>query len=487
MIENRVFGSELEWGIRTSTTYPPVPKPEGWQPRFVTPSQRDVREFVLYERPTTLGGLDTDLDPSLSYAGTALSNGAVFYEDMDHPEYSTPEVIDPLELAACEIAGERILEHFIRKAVADDKFYQVILRKEVTDIKGNSWGYHENYQTLRERLSPKLAKTKHAAQYRILAAHLMSRCIYTGPGGRAPLPLDPYEQSPASAFVLAPKLTLLTEDMHESTIRQFKPLINLRDEPLMDTEKYTRQHIVSGSPNTNPWGTRMTFGTTSLVLAALEYNLRTKKDLRVYGPMRAAARKIASDTTGQAVVLLADGTTISSIDMQYEELEMARHVGERRQLMPWENWTLTEWEYVLGGLQRDPMSVADRVEWAYKMKLGITEGPRLAGWTALTGKGMGINKIRRERWAEWMPPERLIQERMVHAPPNTRAALREQFIRKFGSGAQRDYTASAKWNHFFFTEGDYDDPDFKRASVNINDPRAIQSDALDTLIKKYAA
>jgi hypothetical protein len=483
MMQQRVFGSETELGIRIAFDGPPLLASENqlaeWKPRFSTPSDGAVIRLILRDRPTELIGLYDDIDPMLAYGALALINGGKLYQDCGHPEYCTPELVDLDDIFPYEVAGERIMKQIVAKAIADKKFHQVIISKEVTDERNNAWGYHENYLTLRDKMDPNLAFGKHRKQYCLFGAHLLSRSLYTGNGGNAVYFREHGQK--AFQYVMAPKMTLLTHDMDAGTVME-KPLINLRDRPYTE-DTYTRQHVVCGAPNMSPWATKMKFGTTALVLSAIEYGLTTNYDLSTIFSMHHTAKLIAEDTTARAVVPVQGGT-IRGTDIQYELLEMAHEVGERRDLTSQEQQVLAEWERVLQGLHRDPLSVANEVEWVLKMKLGAMDGPRARGWTAIQ-EGRNVADILREKnWAEWMPTERRIQEAMVHAPQNTRAKLREQFVRKFGNIFPG--LLHAGWDDMTLYSDGKPGSAVEHTSIDILDPWQTGSKELDALIASYS-
>src|SRR6478672_12251215 len=109
----------------------------GWDFEDESPG-RDARGFARE------GAMAPEIETHLVNA--VLTNGARYYVDHAHPEYSTPECSDAMEAVLWDKAGERILARSIEAASEILPVGQeVVVYKNNSDRKGNSYGCHENY------------------------------------------------------------------------------------------------------------------------------------------------------------------------------------------------------------------------------------------------------------------------------------------------------------------------------------------------------
>jgi proteasome accessory factor PafA2 len=283
-----------------------------------------------------------------------LSNGARFYVDHAHPEYSTPECTNARDLVIWDKAGERVLNISRTRAEAVSPPEQrILLYKNNTDMKGNSYGTHENY--LMDRRCPFTRIVQH------LMPFLVTRQIFTGAGkvgSENNLEYTPYQISQRADFL---ETEVGLETMHS------RPIINTRDEPHADPEKYRRLHVIVGDANMSELTTYLKAGTTAIALSMLEDDF-IDRDLTLDNPVQ-AFRTISRDLQCRATVRMKDGRTLTAVDLQRQFLELAHRYYRDRELDLVTKDVLVRWEYVLDRLEQDPMSLSRELDWVIKKDL----------------------------------------------------------------------------------------------------------------------
>src|SRR6266481_2400686 len=295
---------------------------------------RDARGFDL-SRDTADASQLTDED--LGLANVILTNGARLYVDHAHPEYSAPECTNPLSVVIWDKAGERIMAEAAAKAATVPGSHPIQLYKNNTDNKGASYGTHENY--LMRRSTPFADIVKN------LTPFFVSRQVVTG-AGRVGLGAD----GRGSGFQISQRADFFEVEVGlETTLK--RPIINTRDEPHADPEKYRRLHVIIGDANMSEVCTYLKVGTTALVLAMIEDKF-LGTDLSVEAPV-AELRAISHDPTCRRLVTLKDGRKMTAIQLQAEYLELARKYVEDRYGNDVDDMTadvLDRWESVLNRL-----------------------------------------------------------------------------------------------------------------------------------------
>src|SRR5208283_4285112 len=251
-----------------------------------------------------------------------LENGARLYLDVgSHPEYATPECDNVLDLVAHDKAGERILEGLLvdadRRLREEGIAGDIYLFKNNTDSAGNSYGCHENYLVGRHGEFGRLAD--------ILIPFLVTRQVICGAGKVL--------QTPRGAvYCVSQRAEHIWEGVSSATTRS-RPIINTRDEPHADAERFRRLHVIVGDSNMSEYTTFLKIGTTSILLAMLEDSSTVLRDLTLENPIR-AIREISHDVTCQRRVRLANGREMRALDIQAEYLERALKFRDRRGLSP---------------------------------------------------------------------------------------------------------------------------------------------------------
>src|SRR5919198_1188129 len=246
-----------------------------------------------------------------------LDNGARLYLDVgSHPEYATPECDNIPDLIAHDKAGERRLENLLMGAQARLKDEgiagDVYLFKNNTDSAGNSYGCHENYLVSRYGEFQRFAD--------ILIPFLVSRQCFAGAG-------KVLHTSRGALYCLSQRAEHIWEGVSSATTRS-RPIINTRDEPHADAEKYRRLHVIVGDSNMSEYTTWIKIATTSVLLRMLEEG-KVMRDLSLENPIR-AIREVSHDITGRRRVRLANGKEVSALDIQREYFDKATEFLDRR-------------------------------------------------------------------------------------------------------------------------------------------------------------
>ena len=374
-----------------------------------------------------------------------LENGARLYLDVgSHPEYATPECDSIADLVAHDKAGERILEGLL--AAAELRLHeegisgQVYLFKNNTDSAGNSYGCHENYLVARQGEFARMAD--------VLIPFFVTRQIYCGAGKVLHGPRG-------AQYCIAQRAEHIWEGVSSATTRS-RPIINTRDEPHADAERFRRLHVIVGDSNMNEWTSFMKVGITDLVLRMVEANT-VMRDLTLENPIR-AIREISHDVTCRKRVRLANGRELTAIEMQNEYYERTERFLERRDPDPVAKQLLIEWREALDALTaQEPEQLVRKVDWVtkqmmidrYREKHGLPLSSAKVALIDLSYHDVNRSRglyylLERQGRVERTAGERDIQRAMREPPQTTRAKLRGDFIR-MAKQKRRDYTVD--WVH----------------------------------------
>jgi proteasome accessory factor A len=375
-----------------------------------------------------------------------LSNGARYYNDHAHPEYATPECKRLRDIVAQDKAGERIIEECVRRRNLHTNGGVVKVYKNNTDFVGHSYGCHDNY--LMERGIP----FDHVI--RGLTPFLVTRQIVAGAGK---VGIESDERVSAGAYQISQRADFFSVLVSIDTMNR-RPIINTRDEPHADSDKYRRLHVIIGDANMSEISGALKIGTTSLVLDLLERRL-CPMQIELADPIN-ALKAISRDPSLKTVLLLAGGRTISAIDIQREYLASAhKHLRGRDEES---DWVLATWEQVLADLERDPMLCRDRLDWvAKKWMLDAFVEVEKVDWDDpwLQSLDLEYHNVRREEglYAELVRENKLLRfvtdDEIRHAiskpPGDTRAYFRGRCIEKFAK-----QMSSVQWDEIAFGEND---------------------------------
>jgi proteasome accessory factor A len=283
-----------------------------------------------------------------------LSNGARFYVDHAHPEYSSPETTNPRDLVIWDRAGERILNLARQRAEAVSPPEQrILIHKNNTDGKGNSYGTHENY--LMDRRVPFARIVQHMMPF------FATRQIFTGAGK-----VGAENSTEACDYQISQRADFLETEVGLETMHS-RPIINTRDEPHADPEKYRRLHVIVGDANMSEVSNYLKTGTMAIVLSLVEDDA-IDADFSLENPV-AAYRAVSRDLTCREPIRLKDGRTLSPIDLQREFLAQAHRYYRSREHEPWVRDVLARWERVLDCLAEDPFQLGRELDWVIKHQL----------------------------------------------------------------------------------------------------------------------
>jgi proteasome accessory factor A len=283
-----------------------------------------------------------------------LSNGARFYVDHAHPEYSSPETTNPRDLVIWDRAGERILNLARQRAEAVSPPEQrILIHKNNTDGKGNSYGTHENY--LMDRRVPFARIVQHMMPF------FATRQIFTGAGK-----VGAENSTEACDYQISQRADFLETEVGLETMHS-RPIINTRDEPHADPEKYRRLHVIVGDANMSEVSNYLKTGTMAIVLSLVEDDA-IDADFSLENPV-AAYRAVSRDLTCREPIRLKDGRTLSPIDLQREFLAQAHRYYRSREHEPWVRDVLARWERVLDCLAEVPFQLGRELDWVIKHQL----------------------------------------------------------------------------------------------------------------------
>ncbi|WP_306799024.1 depupylase/deamidase Dop [Nocardioides sp. OK12] len=459
MSVRRVMGTEVEYGISVPgqpNANPMVASSQvvnayasatvrarraRWDFEEETPL-RDARGFDMARQVADLSQLT---DEDLGLANVILTNGARLYVDHAHPEFATPEVTTPLDVVRWDKAGEQVMLDAARRAGQLPGGGPIVLYKNNTDGKGASYGAHENY--LMRRSTPFADIVHH------LTPFFVSRQVVCG-AGRVGIGADGREHG----YQISQRADFFEVEVGlETTLK--RPIINTRDEPHADPEKYRRLHVIIGDANLAEVSTYLKVGTTALVLAMIEDRF-IGPDLSVEGPV-AALRAVSHDPGLGHLLTLRDGRRLTAVQLQLEYLDLARKYVEDRLGADADAQTLdvlARWESVLDRLERDPMSLAGELDWVAKLKLleqyrdrdGLAWDDAKLQLIDYQYSDIRPEKGLYQRLVGAGRIERLLDDASVedamHDPPtDTRAYFRGRCLEKFP-----DAVAAASWDSVIF-------------------------------------
>ncbi len=479
----RVLGIETEYGMFIEGSDPSHhldeaaalvraysgPHATGWDYRFEDP-RCDARGFrarrlaanpedARYDRPGAAPRSQEEIR-----SDRVLANGARLYNDHGHPEYSTPECLSPREVTAHDRAGERIVLACAR-ARAAALGLPIRIYKNNTDFHGMSYGTHENYLTSR------------AVPFDHLLAGLMpffvTRPIFAG-AGKVGVEPDGGGEVP---FQLSQRADFFTEEASVDTLHR-RPILNTRDEPHADPQRYRRLHVICGDANMSPFATWLKVGTTALVLALIEQGWQPA--LRVLRPVEAIQR-LSRDPSLAWLVDADNGRSVPAVEIQRLYLHAALDAGFASE--PEFTEVTREWERILDSLEHDPFSLTDCLDWVAKRHLIETyrEAEGLS-WSDESLRSLDLeyhnvdpdaglyHALESEGAMRQVVSEDEVAAAMECAPAGTRAAARGACVREFGPAIQ-----SITWSHVVVGTGS------DALALDLSDPFDAMAGRLDNV------
>ncbi len=387
-------------------------------------------------------------------ANVILTNGARLYVDHAHPEYSSPEVTSPLDAVRWDRAGELVMLASVRALASTPALPDVALYKNNVDGKGATYGTHENYLVDRAVPFTDLASR--------LIPFLVTRQVFTGAGR-----VGVGQRGETPGFQLSQRADYIEAEIGlETTLR--RPIVNTRDEPHADPDRWRRLHVIIGDATMLEVATYLRLGTTSLVLWLIERAvaeggaggaLAAIDRLALRDPVH-AVHLVSHDVTLTTRVELADGRRLTAIEVQREYLDAVRtalaHVGD-----PLDGQTtdvLDRWQAVLDGLATDPASCARTVEWLAKLRLleGMRrrdhlawDHPRLAAvdlqWSDLRPERGLYHRLVAAGAVDLLVTPAQVEDAVWHPPHDTRAYFRGEAVARYGAEI-----SAASWDSVVF-------------------------------------
>lgn len=421
----RIFGVETEYGITFA---------QGAQRRL---NPDDIARILF--RKVVAWGRSSNI---------FLENGSRLYLDVgSHPEYATAECDNLFDLVAQDDAGMAILQALVDDAQqqldAEGTEGKIYLFRNNTDSAGNSYGCHENFCTTREE-----DLDRHE---QFLIPFLVTRQVFAGAGKLVTSP------SRGTYFSLSQRSEHMWESISSATTRS-RPIINTRDEPHADAERYRRLHVIVGDTNMSQYATFLKVGATSLVLSMVEDKAAILRDLSLENPIR-ALREIAFDPLNDRHVRLKllNGRELTALEIQREILERVDQYVNGRDFPNDYRLALRFWHETLTALERDPYQLGDRLDWVAKLQLiermrvrhdCALSDPRLALVDLLyhdTNPARSLyHQLVSRGNMQTLVSDKTVRAAMTTPPQSTRARMRGAFIQRAKS-QRRDFTVD--WVH----------------------------------------
>ncbi len=493
----RVFGIETEYGITVDgmdsldvvresieivRSYTDHGASMKWDYELEDPHQdaRGFRAAELLQDTDEAAYYEIDKNRPLSFeeikSDLVLSNGARFYNDHAHPEYSTPECTALQEIVAQDSAGERVLAECARRR--NQRLLEgqhARLYKNNTDFIGHSYGCHDNYLMSRAVPWDRIVRD--------VVPFLVTRQIFAGAGKMGIEGED--AQGQQGIYQIAQRSDFFSVLCSIDTMNR-RPLVNTRDEPHADNMLYRRFHVIIGDANMSQVATALKVGTTALVLDLIEKGKAPNLDLA--NPIE-ATKSISRDQTYSWIVELRDGRKISAIDIQRLYLQAARDHCDLSDKDA--QWVVKEWEQVLADLAEDVMRCADRLDWVAKKFLLMTlqEAENLE-WSdpwlqsidleyhnVSLDQGLFYELVRSGQMRRFVSEDDI--RRAIFSPPeSTRAFFRGRAVAKFNREI-----SSIQWDEITFqSNGAYQTVSLPHPAL---DPRLEEVNAVIRKAKSY--
>jgi proteasome accessory factor A len=451
--QQKVLGTETEFGITilNETDFNPVAAASTLVNSYAGSRARIKWSFDEESPGRDARGFGFDVSPSFDLdsglVNIVLGNGARFYVDHAHPEYSSPECLDPREAALYDKAGEVVLAQAVAAAQqALEPGQRFVIHKNNSDGKGNSYGAHENY--LISRALPFSEIITH------MTGFFVTRQIYTGAGK-----VGSENGRPAVDYQITQRADFFEEAVGlETTLK--RPIINTRDEPHADPSKYRRLHVIIGDSTLSELQTYLKLGATTAMLHAVEAGALPQA-LQLADPV-AAVWQVSHDPGLSTVLEMADHRKMTALDAQWLYLEWGGKYINATELAEQYVDLLRTWEEILTDLEADPLRTADRLDWVAKLRI-------MSGFRERDGLSWDDPKLRLlDLQYHDVAPARGLYHRLVaggrmqrlfsdgevmravmHPPEGTRAFFRGECVTRFG-----DSLVAANWDSLVFDVGE---------------------------------
>ena len=403
-----------------------------------------------------------------------LENGSRLYLDVgSHPEFASAECDSLHDVVAQDKAGEMILRELVDYAQQqlDDEGIrgEIFLFKNNTDSTGNSYGCHENYCIERIEDLSRLEQ--------VFIPYLISRQIFTGAG-------KVVTNTKGTNYSMSQRAEHIWEAISSATTRS-RPIINTRDEPHADPERFRRLHVIVGDSNMSEFATYLKVGTAAVVLAMIEDKQTVLRDYNMASPIN-ALRDISYDLWSKETVKLVNGRDMTALEIQEDLCERAEAFVQGHDELPEDQKNAVRlWREVIEQYRSDPMLLSDRVDWIAKLQIIEREqershialsDPKIALIDLLyhdtnVDKGLYYRRQARGHYTRMVSDED-IKEATTTPPATTRAHMRGTFI-KAAKEWRRDYTVD--WVHLKLN-------DEMQRTVLLKDPFKSTDDRFKKLI-----
>jgi proteasome accessory factor PafA2 len=449
----KVLGTETEFGITilNQPDFNPVSAASMLVNSYAGKRARIKWSFDEESPGRDARGFGFDLTPSFEMesglVNIVLGNAARFYVDHAHPEYSSPECIDPLEGALYDKAGEMVLARAVANAQQLlDEGQRFIIHKNNSDGKGNSYGAHENYLISRALHFGEIVKH--------MTGFFITRQIFTGSGK-----VGSENGRPRVNYQITQRADFFEEEVGlETTLK--RPIINTRDEPHADPAKYRRLHVIIGDANLSEVQTYLKLGATAAMLHAVEADA-LPEPLALADPVDAVWR-VSHDPTLTTTIELVDGKSVTALEAQWQYYEwVTKYLSESGLDESFAGVTRV-WEEILTDLELDPMLTADRLDWTAKLRIldGYRERDGL-GWDHSKLRMLGLqyhdvdprrglyNRLAAAGRMKRLFSDEQVMHAAIHPPESTRAFFRGECVSRFGEAL-----VAANWDSLVFDIGE---------------------------------
>jgi Pup amidohydrolase len=451
----KICGIETEYGIsvRDATEFNPIltssllinayAQPAFKRVKWDYEEENPLRDARGFERPAA----EAPAEDESGLVNVILPNGARYYVDHAHPEYSSPECSNARDAVIWDKAGERILEDSIEAAHAIvPEGERVFIYKNNSDGKGNSYGCHENYLVDRHTPFPHLV--------RHLIPFFVSRQVFTGAGK-----VGAENNADDVDFQISQRADFFEVEVGlETTFK--RPIINTRDEPHADPDRYRRLHVIVGDANMSEVATYLKVAVTALVLKMIEDDFIVD-DFSLTEPIK-ALRTVSHDPSCRSMIELSDGRRLSAVELQWEYLRLGKKYAQDNEVDEHTADAIERWEHVLEYLEGDVMTLADQLDWVAKLKLmeAYRDRDGLA-WTDPKLKMIDLqyHDVRRAKSLYWRlarsgKMQRIVRDDEIehavdHPPDDTRAYFRGECLRRFSPKI-----VAASWDALIFDVDD---------------------------------
>ena len=417
---------------------------------------RDARGFDMSRAEADPSQL-TDEDQVIP--NLVLPNGARFYVDHAHPEFSAPEVLNPRDITKWDLAGEQIMKIAVALDAKDFPDDKIRVFKNNVDNKGSSYGTHENYQMKRTTDFSKIVTG--------LTPHFITRQIYCGAGR-----IGIGQKSEEIGYQISQRADYIEAHVGLETTMK-RPIINTRDEPHADPKISRRLHVIIGDANMSDFSNILKVGSTSLIISMIENGFLDFDEVNLQNPV-GVVKDISRDLDLKKVYVTTNGKEFSAIDVQEWYLEKSKLYLSQHGYDDNSRQVIDFWEQAIAGLRNKKEDLADRIDWIAKLNLikKYQEKNELSieddliksldfKYSEITSDDGIAQVLKRNRLLKEYVNSMEVQIAISEPPTDTRAWFRGKTVSKFPKSI-----AAASWDSLIF-DIDKNQPLFR---INTSDP-----------------